>query len=86
MLKYLWLHILLYAESITCLTGNGGCSQICNQEGGIPFCSCKPGYQLDSDKKSCVGKTNDSHCLELVMKRVDNFEVLSMEIQNTKIC
>ena len=38
-----------------CGVSNGGCSHICtNTEGGFE-CSCRVGYTLDSDRKSCSG-------------------------------
>ena len=36
--------------------GNGGCEQICNNTVGSFYCSCKPGYYLNPDGKTCTGK------------------------------
>lgn len=33
---------------------NGGCSQICNKDGVKAVCSCKEGFELAKDGKSCI--------------------------------
>eukprot|EP00794_Sanderia_malayensis_P015288 gene15288-16866_t len=37
-----------------CLNKNGGCMHICNNYIGGHYCSCKIGYLLDKDRKSCI--------------------------------
>lgn len=37
-----------------CEKNNGGCDQICNNTAGSFHCSCKIGYALQSDNKTCV--------------------------------
>ena len=39
-----------------CLENNGGCQQVCNNIPGSLQCSCKPGYELDTDGINCRGK------------------------------
>lgn len=39
-----------------CQTDNGGCSHFCNNFIGGFYCSCRMGYKLSEDKKSCIGK------------------------------
>ena len=39
-----------------CSYANGGCEQICQNEDGAYSCSCRPGFKLSVDKRSCVGK------------------------------
>ncbi len=39
-----------------CLTNNGGCDHICTNELPGFSCSCRPGYQLQTDNKKCLGK------------------------------
>ena len=41
-----------------CLFNNGGCSHFCHNFIGGFYCSCRIGYRLDDDIKSCIGKTN----------------------------
>ncbi|XP_064613092.1 uncharacterized protein LOC135476878 [Liolophura sinensis] len=41
------------ADVNECQTGNGGCSQTCSNTVGSFTCSCKPGYQLDADGRTC---------------------------------
>ena len=38
-----------------CKNRNGGCNQICLNKAGAFECSCKPGYQLAKNKKTCIG-------------------------------
>ena len=40
---------------------NGGCDQICNNNGGTAVCTCMNGYDLKSDGKTCQG-TNLNFC------------------------
>ena len=42
-----------------CSVRNGGCQQICINTAGSYHCSCRNGYSLRADKKSCAGKIND---------------------------
>ena len=39
-----------------CKKTNGGCQHTCENIVGSFKCSCKDGYDLSSDKKSCSGK------------------------------
>ena len=46
-----------FPDIIECLTDNGGCTDVCNNVPGSYQCECDDtGYELDSDKHSCVGK------------------------------
>ena len=46
---------LTFADINECLDRNGGCSQKClNFDGGYR-CSCKAGYVLGHDRKTCSG-------------------------------
>ena len=40
-----------------CDIGTSNCTQRCTNEDGGFFCTCKGGYQLDSDNKTCKGIT-----------------------------
>lgn len=40
----------------SCEKNNGGCSHHCEHTTNGPRCSCNHGYQLDQDRKTCVGK------------------------------
>lgn len=40
----------------SCEKNNGGCSHHCEHTTNGPLCSCNHGYQLDRDRKTCVGK------------------------------
>ena len=39
-----------------CIEDNFGCSDICVNNHGSAICECSPGYVLDVDKKTCIGK------------------------------
>ena len=41
--------------SVTCARQNGGCEQLCSERYGRQRCSCRRGYRLDRDGKSCTG-------------------------------
>ena len=38
-----------------CLDNNGGCDHNCTNTIGSFVCSCQPGYDLDSDRLTCIG-------------------------------
>jgi hypothetical protein len=39
----------------SCSVSNGGCAQLCKQDNRrLVSCSCKPGYVLQPDKKTCA--------------------------------
>ena len=44
-----------------CLENNGGCSDICSVTGDGRVCSCDPGFSLDFDGATCIGKKVPSH-------------------------
>lgn len=39
-----------------CLKDNGGCKHFCHNFIGGFYCSCRMGYKLGNDNKSCVGE------------------------------
>ena len=39
-----------------CAASNGNCSDICTDVNGTAVCSCKPGYLLGLDNKTCAGE------------------------------
>ena len=49
----------LFADIDECAEGTAGCAQICQNSAGSFHCECRSGYQLDTDKKSCLGKLWD---------------------------
>lgn len=44
-----------------CLAPNGTCEHICVNTLGSFQCSCRPGYQLHIDGRTCVGQLVDTH-------------------------
>lgn len=39
-----------------CLNETSGCSHLCQNTKGSFYCSCRPGYSLASDERSCDGR------------------------------
>ena len=48
--------LLLYIDVDECVTNNGGCDHYCTNTIGSFVCSCYPGYTLDGDGRTCLGK------------------------------
>ena len=44
------------ADINECSKDNGGCSHVCNNTDGSFCCSCRNGYELHSNGKSCIGR------------------------------
>lgn len=56
-----WVIVFVFAgvelqPVASCLIGNGGCAHKCKHAAGGPICSCRKGYTLQADEKSCAGK------------------------------
>ena len=50
-------HFLCYSSDIDeCANGNGGCTQLCINDGPDFFCECQAGFELDNDEKTCKCK------------------------------
>ena len=47
---------LLYIHSATVPCEQNDCEQDCSGASGIPMCSCRNGYTLGEDEKTCNGK------------------------------
>ena len=47
------LLILWQVDVNECNEGTSGCSQICNDTDGSYLCSCRSGYQLDTNNHTC---------------------------------
>ena len=56
-----WLRLCVDVNE--CLTLNGGCSQLCSNNDGSYRCSCRTGFQLSQDTKTCVGERQARSCL-----------------------
>ncbi|XP_035672790.1 uncharacterized protein LOC118413477 isoform X9 [Branchiostoma floridae] len=61
-----------------CATGNGGCSQNCNNTVGSFACSCHDGYSLNSDGASCDDvdecASNNGGCEKTCTNNVGSFQ------------
>ena len=55
-----------------CSTGNGGCLQLCINSIGSYRCSCRPGFVLNSDNRTCSGMHLIQHVLIIWM---DNYVI-----------
>ena len=47
---------MLHLDVDECAVENGGCEQGCANTQGSFTCSCKKGYLINADAKSCKGK------------------------------
>ena len=47
---------MFFADVNECAVKNGGCDHKCTNEAGSFNCSCKHGYLLSADGKTCKGK------------------------------
>ena len=48
--------IFSHTDDDECATNNGGCDHYCTNTIGSFVCSCYPGYTLDGDGRTCLGK------------------------------
>ena len=53
---FIFLHDFICTDINECEDGISGCQHICKNTFGSFDCSCNPGYTLNSDNKSCIGK------------------------------
>ncbi len=49
-------HKFIFTDIDECLDNNGGCNEQCVNTDESYHCTCKTGYKLKDDKKTCVGK------------------------------
>lgn len=64
MCNYLYVCILFLVDVTSCVLWNGGCDQLCSlgAEGRVK-CSCREGWELASDQRTCLGnkKQHSTH-------------------------
>ena len=46
----------IFADIDECARNISGCNQDCTNTIGSYFCSCYPGYDIQNDNRTCVGK------------------------------
>lgn len=55
-----WEIHLVFSYLITdideCATGNGGCEHNCTNYEGYYECTCREGFQLGADNRTCIGE------------------------------
>ena len=47
--------LIIIIDIDECGVGTNNCTEICNNTDGGFFCSCKDGYQIASDNRTCEG-------------------------------
>ena len=67
-LVYSIFTISLSSDIDECGSSNGGCDHICINTQGAFYCDCRSGYQLSSNERSCIGKSQ-------TLQYVDHFFV-----------
>ena len=45
-----------YVDVNECSSGGAGCAHLCTNTEGSYSCSCRIGFQLNSDQRTCSGK------------------------------
>ena len=53
---YFYFILIPFLDYDECCEDNGGCEQSCVNFVGGYKCACDPGFELNVDKKTCVGK------------------------------
>ena len=56
--------VLLFEDIDECARNISGCNQNCTNTNGSYFCSCYPGYEIENDNKTCIGK-DFNYCLHV---------------------
>ena len=51
---FITLRVILDIDE--CARNISGCNQNCTNTIGRYFCSCYPGYEIENDNKTCIGK------------------------------
>ena len=52
----IYMCVCIVSDINECVENRDNCEQLCFNRAGAFTCSCRPGYQLDSDGRSCTGK------------------------------
>ena len=51
-------HVMtILADINECSSNRGGCQHYCHNTAGSYYCTCRTGYRLSSNRRSCIGKT-----------------------------
>lgn len=61
----------------SCAINNGGCAHSCRHEDGGAVCSCRKGYILQIDKKSCLG---ESTVVEPLLLKINQSSVVVLDV------
>ena len=90
-LAYMYLRYYDYTEQGVdkCAVNNGGCQHICTSTPYGRQCSCRTGYRLDVDNKSCIGKTSkEPVCprVELLLKIIIILLIIFIGFIKSKPC
>ena len=48
-------HATNFADINECNINNGGCNHFCTDNDGSFLCSCRPGFTLSQDERTCTG-------------------------------
>lgn len=59
---YIKLKLTIFpkTENNPCKRNNGGCHHTCRYKAGVKACSCRTGFSLQSDGKTCKGEQTSS--------------------------
>ena len=62
-----WL-LLAHAATVRCVDGKHNCEQECSNATGTAICSCRSGYALEEDEKTCNGTLNKQSFLIMYVR------------------
>ena len=64
-------HMLHSIDTIECANNNGECEHNCTNTEGSFYCTCKVGYILANDNRSCEGKWIEKQLTVNITKIID---------------
>ena len=65
---------LQYLDNNECIIGTSGCTQQCNNTVGSYTCSCRMGYTLDADNRTCNGEYKNYFTLQLLTLPTNRYQ------------
>ena len=77
------LYLLLSPDINECSTSNGGCEQSCSNSQGSFSCSCRSGFSLDSNGRTCSGELYRYASSPVPVIAVVDITAWSLECLNT---
>lgn len=77
-------YVRLYLDIDECKSHNGHCLHYCHDTKTGFYCSCKTGYELTDDKKSCQGKSLGTSYSSRMQKEAESENIVVVEATKKK--